>query len=447
MRISKLHEQLKLLGLTKMGERAKLIGALHSMEGTGDRFDDHDQDGPVSRAKHLMVHNGRMPTKEEQTKPTTDWEQPASPQPPQPPPQAVKEQKAPPATLLLHDDDLSEAQCVALLKDLIEAYQQPEFVSKLRTFQREHGVMFIARVGPLVLEAQRPVFQRHGLLPDASSVDKMKMAIHRRIAEGTPEAQRRLELLANAARRCLGIPPIPDTRSRGSAEEVFAQMLSGKMEGITAPSEAASSHQGVEAAVNSARARGVISAAACTYLTRKLSSRRLEPLVVLSLLSMAECGLPTRTLSGADRHLFAGGITLATTIPSSSSCEPRPLQPPMPHALSPAPGISAQGSSSPSGAPRCHVPLVTALPSAASFFEQYVLPSRPCVLRLSELSAQRWPPLHELPDFDFLRRRCGHRRVPVKSLALDDAQGRPCLHLRSGAQAAARRVPGRSGGV
>ena len=64
---SKLHEQLKLLGLTKMGERAKLIGALHSMEGTGDRFDDHDQDGPVSRAKHLMVNEHANKRRTDQT--------------------------------------------------------------------------------------------------------------------------------------------------------------------------------------------------------------------------------------------------------------------------------------------------------------------------------------------------------------------------------------------
>ena len=50
-------------------------------------------------------------------------------------------------------------------QDLIEAYQQPEFVSKLRTFQREHGVMFIARVGPLVLEAQGPSFNGTACCP------------------------------------------------------------------------------------------------------------------------------------------------------------------------------------------------------------------------------------------------------------------------------------------
>ena len=53
-------------------------------------------------------------------------------------------------------------------------------------------------------------------------------------------------------------------------------------------------------------------------------------------------------------------------------------------------GSGGGGAGSP-----CGVPVLTELPSAAAFFADYVLPSRPCVLRLSELSAQRWAPLRD----------------------------------------------------
>ena len=33
--------------------------------------------------------------------------------------------------------------------------------------------------------------------------------------------------------------------------------------------------------------------------------------------------------------------------------------------------------------------------------------------------------MRNLADFSYLRKRCGHRRVRVKSLALDDTHGRP----------------------
>ena len=73
-----------------------------------------------------------------------------------------------PPPKLLADDDLSEAQCAALLADLVEAYQQPAFVAKLEAFQREHGPMYVARLGP-PCSRPRPIFRRHGLPPDGTS--------------------------------------------------------------------------------------------------------------------------------------------------------------------------------------------------------------------------------------------------------------------------------------
>jgi hypothetical protein len=51
-------------------------------------------------------------------------------------------------------------------------------------------------------------------------------------------------------------------------------------------------------------------------------------------------------------------------------------------------------------------------------------PSRPVVFR-GAADASSWPPLAAFPDFSYLRTRCGHRRVCVKSLAVHDADGRP----------------------
>ena len=64
------------------------------------------------------------------------------------------------------------------------------------------------------------------------------------------------------------------------------------------------------------------------------------------------------------------------------------------------------------------------MPRPADFFAEHVLPSRPAVLR-GLVDTSSFPPLRDFPDFDYLRRRCGTRRVPVKSLALDDKDGRP----------------------
>lgn len=63
-------------------------------------------------------------------------------------------------------------------------------------------------------------------------------------------------------------------------------------------------------------------------------------------------------------------------------------------------------------------------PPSDDFFRECVLPNRPAVLR-GVLDADSFPPLRDFPDTAYLRRACGHRRVCVKSLAHDDASGRP----------------------
>eukprot|EP00913_Durusdinium_trenchii_P011596 g10890.t1 len=69
------------------------------------------------------------------------------------------------------------------------------------------------------------------------------------------------------------------------------------------------------------------------------------------------------------------------------------------------------------------VPEVVELPPAKLFFERYALTGSPVVLR-GAFSPERFEPCGRLPDFDFLRQKCSHRRVLVKSLGFQDGAGR-----------------------
>ena len=135
-----------------------------------------------------------------------------------------------------------------------------------------------------------------------------------------------------------------------------------------------------------ALANGTISEASASFLRAKLASEEGNedgggsPACVRSLMRMAEVGLPLPTLAGRD----------TSSVP---------------------PHLSA-------------VPIWTTFPSAETFWSDHVLPSRPALLR-GLLTPATWPPMRDFADFAYLRRRCGHRRVRVKALALDDAQGRP----------------------
>jgi len=63
-------------------------------------------------------------------------------------------------------------------------------------------------------------------------------------------------------------------------------------------------------------------------------------------------------------------------------------------------------------------------PNPQAFFEEYVLPNKPVILT-GVVDGESFPLLRNLADTEFLRRRCGHRRVLVKSIAHDDKSGRP----------------------
>ena len=52
-----------------------------------------------------------------------------------------------------------------------------------------------------------------------------------------------------------------------------------------------------------------------------------------------------------------------------------------------------------------------------------MLSGTPLVVR-NAFGTQRFPPARTLPDFDFLRSKCRHRRVLVKSLGFKDEAGR-----------------------
>ena len=144
----------------------------------------------------------------------------------------------------------------------------------------------------------------------------------------------------------------------------------------------------LRARIRNALESGAVSAASASFLQTKLDEAPEDGsegaagslTCVLSMLTMAEVGLPLPTLSGRD----------------TSSAPPR----------------------------FCAVPVWTSAPSAAAFWSEHVLPSRPALLR-GQLSGADWPPMRNFGDFSYLRRRCGKRRVFAKSLALDDAAGRP----------------------
>ena len=70
------------------------------------------------------------------------------------------------------------------------------------------------------------------------------------------------------------------------------------------------------------------------------------------------------------------------------------------------------------------VPVLHGMPSARRFFEDFVLPNRPVVIR-SAVDSAAWPPLHSLVSIGYLRARCGRRRVAIKSITLHDSDGRP----------------------
>lgn len=268
------------------------------------------------------------------------------------------------------DMDLTAVQCVSLLKELLQRYAEPDFRAQIAEAQRSRDV---ARLGPIVLRAQAPVLPRYGLPATPAGVELMKFAIHRRIAEGATELQH----LANEARCALGLQPLPATRQQ-RAEEMLVEMARARHD----DGAALRLHDVVEAKLRASLGSGTLPPATRALLEARLP--HLTPAVAACVVAMATAGLPVATL----RAVAADSV----------------LEDPH-RALA-------------------EVPVLDIMPSPAAFFAAHVLPSRPAILR-GLVSAESFAPLRDFPDFDFLRHRCGHRRVPVKSLALDDKDGRP----------------------
>ena len=118
------------------------------------------------------------------------------------------------------DNDLSAEKCAGLLSELLQRYNQPDFLASLATLRNGDPRDYLRKLGPLVLTVQAPLLSKYGLQPNATGVDSMKHAIMRRIAEGHPK----LQDMANEARYVLGVAPIPGLRGK-TAEEAMVEML------------------------------------------------------------------------------------------------------------------------------------------------------------------------------------------------------------------------------
>jgi hypothetical protein len=317
----------------------------------------------------------------------------------------------PPSVIDTNDTDLSAEQCTSLLQDLLRKYAEPEFRAMLDETQRslkspaESGLSepIWAHLAPRLLRVQAPVLAKYGLPPSPAGVELMKFAIHRRIAEGATE----LQPLANEARRVLGLQPLPNTRMQ-RVEDLLAQMaeITSQADAISRRTEITSRidtinrvhpiggrpkacgavHAALDAKLQAARTSGKLAPPATALLESIVA--HLSPSLASCLVAMATAGLPVAAL----RSVAAADVSTDPLRASSRALH--------------------------------EVPVLHSLPTAAAFFTAHVLPSLPAVLR-GVVNAQTFPPMANFPNLGYLRRRCAHRRVPVKSLALEDQEGRP----------------------
>lgn len=302
--------------------------------------------------------------------------------------------------------DLTARVLEELLGELVQAYTGPGFQAEISQLhasavaavrQRAAGrdsksnaaslaaqqATLRAVMGPVVLKYQAPVLQKFGLPPDASGVELMKHAVQRRVAEGA----RRVEELANEARRILGFEPMPDRSV--SAEKVLA----GKVEetvsklGLRAPGGPSAIGEKSLCLIEAALEGGNISAASAAGLQQILRTGSSSVPSALSLLQMARLGIPAAALGfGPDGSPLRGK-----------------------HGSQP--GLAAVE--------------LNASVTSPEFWQHCVLPNRPAVIRHVASAIGMGELMRNFADLGFLRRRCGHRRVLVKSLAHDDTTGRP----------------------
>jgi len=131
----------------------------------------------------------------------------------------------------------------------------------------------------------------------------------------------------------------------------------------------------LEAALRDSAALGNISSAAAEHLIGMLPDKSVSFEVIMTLLDMAKHGLRLDSLkSGA-------ATTTVAEVPSGP------------------------------------------VPDVRSFFESFVLPSRPAVVR-GLAAAHRFPPSARFADFGYLRRLSGRRQVTVRAKSFDDQAGR-----------------------
>ncbi|CAK9018711.1 unnamed protein product [Durusdinium trenchii] len=276
---------------------------------------------------------------------------------------------APPAGRAMEPQDLSASELEAMLSELLGKYQEPAFQRALQEAYSSCARQKIglqAALGPLVLSVQKPVLEKYGLPGNASGVDLMKHAVQRRICEGSDA----VEDLANQARKALGIEQLP--KRQVSAEEQLqrgADETAAKFAGDGQPQL----WQQCAKMLEQAMAKGTIPEASMQFLQELLSREAVSVPSILCLFRMAQLGIHVSLLRGL-------------RIPSE-------------------------------------VPEVVELPPAKLFFERYALTGSPVVLR-GAFSPERFEPCGRLPDFDFLRQKCSHRRVLVKSLGFQDGAGR-----------------------
>ncbi|CAE7212969.1 Jmjd7 [Symbiodinium pilosum] len=261
----------------------------------------------------------------------------------------------------------------AMLAELLAKYEDAGFQGALKQAYVECARKRLglqAALGPLVLEVQKPVLEKYGLPPDPHGVDLMKHAVQRRICEGSDK----LEDLANAARKALGIEPLPERHRTAEAQLAKgADETAAKFSGDAALQEQL--REQCLKMVESATAKGTLPPAAAGFLQELLMDDvKSAPIpAALCMFRMAQLGVHVDLLR-------------CRQLPSN-------------------------------------VPVLEQAPSADEFFRQYVMKAAPVVLR-GAFGAESFAPASSLADLAALRAKCGHRRVLVKSLGFLDGAGR-----------------------
>jgi len=272
------------------------------------------------------------------------------------------------------DDDPSAADVEVVLLEMLQKSREPEFRNRIREVLAATPK---ARANPrtfraaLTLEIQAPLLERLGLPPNADGQDRLRHVLQRRIVEGNL----RLQILALDLQELLEIDDLPDLETE--AEE----FLASKVGDTSMRCSDGALDRACRNRISQEQCAGALSTICAERLQQWLDSGCMSTPSIMSLLVMAKIGLSTDVLSG-------GGC----------------------------------------GAPDVNEVLavpVLMTPTAEDFFQTFVLPGRPAVLCGCFSESEAFPPLTHFPDFAHLRARCGHRRVPVKSIAHDDREGRP----------------------